>query len=133
MVAIVPQNLTEFWNVCTRPSDRNGLGLTPTETDKHISQLESLLTVHPEVPNIYTEWRRFVVTHYVSGVRVYDARVVASMETVKLSAAHTAESVSTCGPMSLPPGQFLSIHKGGGAPCRGSSKRWHDSHRASTL
>jgi predicted nucleic acid-binding protein len=64
MVAIVPQNLTEFWNVCTRPSDRNGLGLTPSETDKHISKLESLLTVHPEVPNIYTEWRRIVVTHF---------------------------------------------------------------------
>ena len=79
MVAIVPQNLTEFWNVCTRPSDRNGLGLTPSETDKHISKLESLLTVLPEVPDIYAEWRRLVVTHSVSGVRVYDARLVASM------------------------------------------------------
>jgi predicted nucleic acid-binding protein len=79
MVAIVPQNLTEFWNVCTRPSNGNGLGLTPSETDTHISKLETLLTVLPEVPDIYTEWRRLVVTHSVSGVRVYDARLVASM------------------------------------------------------
>ena len=28
-----PQNFTEFWNACTRPIDRNGFGLTPTETD----------------------------------------------------------------------------------------------------
>jgi len=79
MVAIVPQNLTEFWNVCTRPSDRNGLGLTPSETDTHISKLETFLTVLPEVPDIYTEWRHLVVTHSVSGVRVFDARLVASM------------------------------------------------------
>jgi hypothetical protein len=29
-VVIVPQNITEFWNVCTRPTDQNGLGLTPS-------------------------------------------------------------------------------------------------------
>jgi predicted nucleic acid-binding protein len=79
IVVIVPQNLTEFWNVCTRPSDRNGLGLTPTATDKHISKIESLLTILPEVPDIYAEWRRLVVAHSVSGVRAYDARLVASM------------------------------------------------------
>jgi predicted nucleic acid-binding protein len=27
-----PQNLGEFWNVCTRPLDRNGLDLTIAET-----------------------------------------------------------------------------------------------------
>ncbi len=28
------QNLAEFWNVCTRPSDRNGYGLSVTETNQ---------------------------------------------------------------------------------------------------
>ncbi len=79
IVVIVPQNITEFWNVCTRPTDHNGLGLTPSETDKQVSQLESLFTVLPESPAVYPEWRRLVVTHSVSGVRVYDARLVASM------------------------------------------------------
>jgi predicted nucleic acid-binding protein len=78
-VVIVPQNITEFWNVCTRPTDHNGLGLTPSETDKQVSQLESLFTVLPESPAVYPEWRRLVVTHSVSGVRVYDARLTASM------------------------------------------------------
>ncbi len=31
-VIIAPQNLIEFWNVCTRPSERNGLGFTPERT-----------------------------------------------------------------------------------------------------
>ena len=29
VVCVLPQNIAEFWNVCTRPSDKNGLGLTP--------------------------------------------------------------------------------------------------------
>jgi predicted nucleic acid-binding protein len=52
-VAIVPQNVAEFWNVCTRPATQNGLGLLPSEADIKISELESLLTVLPEIPAIY--------------------------------------------------------------------------------
>jgi predicted nucleic acid-binding protein len=74
-VVIVLQNITEFWNVCTRPTDQNGLGLTPSETDKQVLLLESVLAVLPESPVVYPEWRRLVVTHSVSGVRVYDARM----------------------------------------------------------
>jgi predicted nucleic acid-binding protein len=78
-LVIVPQNIAEFWNVATRPSGQNGLGLTPSETDERITKLESLVTILPETPAIYPEWRKLVVTHSVSGVRVYDARLVASM------------------------------------------------------
>ena len=78
-VAIVPQNIAEFWNVCTRPSNQNGLGLTPAETDERVSKLESLLTILPDIPAIYPEWRKLVVTHSVLGVRVHDARIVAAM------------------------------------------------------
>ena len=63
----------------TRPSDQNGLGLTASETDERITKLESLVTVLPDIPAIYPEWRRLVVTHSVSGVPVYDARLAASM------------------------------------------------------
>jgi len=78
-LVIVPQNIAEFWNVATRPSDQNGLGLTPSEADERITKLESLVTILPETPEIYSEWRKLVVTHSVSGVRVFDARLVASM------------------------------------------------------
>ena len=78
-VVIVPQNIAEFWNVCTRPVDHNGLGLTPSEAETEILKLEALFPLLPESPAIYHEWKRLVVTHAVSGVRVYDARLVASM------------------------------------------------------
>jgi predicted nucleic acid-binding protein len=37
------------------------------------------LTLLPDVPAIYPEWRRLVVTHSVSGVQVHDAHIVAAM------------------------------------------------------
>jgi predicted nucleic acid-binding protein len=78
-VCVTPQNIIEFWNVCTRPLDRDGLGLTPGEADREASRLEGLLTLLPDVPAIYPEWRRLVVAHSVSGVQVHDARIVAAM------------------------------------------------------
>jgi len=78
-VCVTPQNIIEFWNACTRPEDRNGLGLTPGEADREASRLEGLLTLLPEVPAIYHEWRRLVVAYSVSGVQVHDAHIVASM------------------------------------------------------
>ena len=34
------QNLVEFWNVCTRPASKNGLGLTAAQTDERASLIE---------------------------------------------------------------------------------------------
>ena len=52
-VCVTPQNIIEFWNVCTRPVERNGLGLTPGEADREAWRLEVLLTLLPDVPAIY--------------------------------------------------------------------------------
>ena len=30
---VLLQNISEFWNVCTRPKDKNGLGLSIAETN----------------------------------------------------------------------------------------------------
>lgn len=39
---IVPQNLYEFWTVCTRPiGPLNGLGLTTVEASQEISRLKA--------------------------------------------------------------------------------------------
>jgi predicted nucleic acid-binding protein len=78
-ICVTSQNIIEFWSVCTRALDRNGLGLTPGEADREASRLEGLLTLLPDVPAIYPEWRRLVVAHSVSGVQVHDARIVAAM------------------------------------------------------
>lgn len=73
------QNIAEFWNVATRPSDRNGLGFTPEEAWQEVGSIERLLTLLPDAPAIYTEWKRLVKDYKVQGVRVHDARLVAAM------------------------------------------------------
>src|SRR5712691_10943013 len=78
-LCFTPQNLVEFWCVCTRPTTVNGFGLTVAETDRRARVIERLLTLLPDSPAMHAEWRRLVVTHAVSGVQVYDARLVAAM------------------------------------------------------
>ncbi|HXL23291.1 MAG TPA: type II toxin-antitoxin system VapC family toxin [Candidatus Dormibacteraeota bacterium] len=73
------QNIAEFWNVATRPSDRNGLGLSAEEALEEVANIEKSLTLLPDVPAIYAEWKRIVSSHRVQGVKVYDARLVAIM------------------------------------------------------
>jgi predicted nucleic acid-binding protein len=73
------QNLAEFWNACTRPIARNGYGLSSQETDQRARLFEARLRLLPDGPSIHQEWRRLIVTHSVSGVQVYDARLVAAM------------------------------------------------------
>jgi predicted nucleic acid-binding protein len=73
------QNLGEFWNVLTRPIDRNGYGLTPAQADRRASTIESRIDLLPDTPDVHRQWRRLLVVHRVSGVQVHDARLVAAM------------------------------------------------------
>ena len=73
------QNIAEFWNVATRPADRNGLGLSPEEALQEVSNIEKTLTLLADVPAIYSAWKQIVAAHKVKGVKVYDARLAAIM------------------------------------------------------
>jgi predicted nucleic acid-binding protein len=73
------QNVAEFWNVATRPSDRNGMGLSIEEALREIRSIEHLFTLLPDIPAVYTAWKRIVEDHRVQGVKVYDARLIAFM------------------------------------------------------
>lgn len=73
------QNLAEFWNVCTRPANRNGFGFSITEADERASLIEAKLSFAADSEATHREWRRIVVTEGVSGVQVHDARLVAAM------------------------------------------------------
>ena len=73
------QNFAEFWNVSTRPTERNGFGRTPVETDELLQDLEKAFSLLTDSPKVYPEWRRLVVNYDVSGVQVHDARLAASM------------------------------------------------------
>lgn len=73
------QNFAEFWNVSTRPADRNGFGQKPFETDKILQRIERFFPLLSDSPTVYRVWRRLVVDYDVSGVQVHDARLVATM------------------------------------------------------
>lgn len=78
-LAYTLQNLTEFWNVATRPLDQNGFGLTVPETDRIVRSFEAAFTFLPDGEAVYREWRRLVVLPEVKSVQVHDARLVAVM------------------------------------------------------
>ena len=61
------QNIAEFWNVATRPADRNGLGLTHEEVLHEVGSIENLLTLLPDIPAIYFAWKEIVREHKVQG------------------------------------------------------------------
>ena len=74
------QNLGEFWNVLTRPLDRNGFGLTPADADRRTQMIESQIPMLPDDPAVHLVWRRLLVAHAISGVQVHDARIAAAMQ-----------------------------------------------------
>jgi predicted nucleic acid-binding protein len=80
-IVISPQNVAEFWNVCTRPATaRGGYGLSVAETNRRLAIFEAAFAVLSEPPAAYRLWRSLVVTHAVQGKQVHDARLVALMQ-----------------------------------------------------
>jgi len=83
-VCFTPQNISEFWNVVTRPVESNGLGFPVTLVVGEVEKIERVLTLLSDSPDTYTEWKRLVVTHSMHGVKVHDARLVAAMNVHKV-------------------------------------------------
>jgi len=73
------QNIAEFWNVCTRPLNRNGFGLTIKEANQRVGYIERSMTVLPDTERVYAIWRKLILEREVRGVQVHDARLVALM------------------------------------------------------
>lgn len=63
----------------TRPSVRNGFGLTVAEAELQVRAIEAGMSLLPDSEAVYREWRRIVVRYNVSGVQVHDARLAAAM------------------------------------------------------
>lgn len=73
------QNVAEYWSACTRPSDRNGYGLSIEETDRRANYFEKRLRLLPDGPLIHERWRTLLVEYRVSGGQVHDTRLLAAM------------------------------------------------------
>ena len=59
------QNISEFWNVATRPVVNNGLGFSVELVLAEVEKIERFLTVLPDSPAVYAEWKRLVTRHGV--------------------------------------------------------------------
>lgn len=77
---IVPQNLYEFWVVCTRPVAVNGMGRTAAEAVAELANLRALFLWLDETPAVFTAWEQLVATTPVVGKNAHDARLVAAMK-----------------------------------------------------
>jgi len=84
-LVITPQNLIEFWCVATRPEANNGLGISISETVQRIESFKRVLVLWPYTESIFSEWEQLVVQYQVSGKQVYDARLVESMNTHRIT------------------------------------------------
>jgi predicted nucleic acid-binding protein len=84
------QNISEFWNVSTRPSTaRGGYGKSIEATNRRVEFIEHFGTILSEPPEAYAEWRSLVLKHEVQGVQVHDARIVALMNVSKIDSIIT--------------------------------------------
>lgn len=78
-VCIVPQNLYEFWVVCTRPKANNGLGKTATEAAGELANMKILFFLLDDTPALFPIWEQLVTANSVIGKNAHDARLVAAM------------------------------------------------------
>lgn len=79
-LCLTSENVREFWNVCTRPTDKNGLGMSTAGTERQLELLERYLYVLPDSPLTHSAWLQLVTQHHVVGSKVHDAYLVASMQ-----------------------------------------------------
>jgi predicted nucleic acid-binding protein len=74
---ITPQNLVEFRNFATRPTNANGLGLAALAVESLAANFEAAFPLLDETPSIFPAWKAIVEALGVVGKQVHDARLVA--------------------------------------------------------
>jgi predicted nucleic acid-binding protein len=85
LVYITAQNLVEFQALATRPVSANGLGMSPADASATATLMESTFPLAEENREVYPLWRNLVDTYSVVGRQVYDARLVAVMQSSGLT------------------------------------------------
>ena len=78
------QIVCEFWNVCTRPKENNGLGLSPEFTLRALDRLRLGFPVLPDTEDAHQELLHLLRQHKVRGRQIYDARLAAAVRAHKL-------------------------------------------------
>jgi predicted nucleic acid-binding protein len=83
------QNVAEFWNVSTRPVDKNRYGLSAQRTNKSLALIEKVCDVVTEDRDSFHLWKELLIAHSITGVAVHDARLVSVMLAHGISAIVT--------------------------------------------
>ena len=84
-IAIVPQNLYEFWAVATRrveprPAGENGLGFSTERASQWLAFFQRRFTLLSDRDDLPARWHDLVKTLGIRGFRSHDARLVAAMQ-----------------------------------------------------
>src|SRR5439155_23972679 len=71
-IGATPQNMAEFWYVCTRPiTVRGGLGLSVAATEMRLRLVERHFPVLLDSPADYETWKRLVLAQKLRVVNVH--------------------------------------------------------------
>ncbi len=71
------QNVVEFWVVATRPTNVNGLGLSPAQARQEVTAIMAAYTLLRDPPDLLERWLDLCSRYSVSGRTAHDARLVA--------------------------------------------------------
>ncbi len=83
---IFPQNLYEFWAAATRnpgppPTGQNGLGMTCEQASQWLNFFQRRFTLLPDRAELLGRWHALAKALGIKGLKSYDARLVAAMQT----------------------------------------------------
>ncbi len=83
---VIPQVFYEFWAVATRragppPDGQNGLGMKPEQASQWLEFFQRRFTLLPDREELLARWHDLVRRRGIIGIRSYDARLVAAMQT----------------------------------------------------
>jgi predicted nucleic acid-binding protein len=77
LLFVTPQNFVEFWNLATRPADKNGFGLTTAQAAAQLATYETAFRLIPDHAAIFGQWKRLVSAYGVQGANTHDTRLAA--------------------------------------------------------
>jgi len=76
-ITVARQNYVEFRSVATRPTNVNGLGMTPEEVDAELDTMEDLFLPLSDTDEVYAAWRDLCRHASVSSKQVHDTWIAA--------------------------------------------------------
>ena len=91
-ICLCLQASIEFWSVCTRPREVNGMGLSPEEAYADCQRFRNAFTLLEEPPDIADRWMLLAHRYDIRGKQVHDARLAA------FAVAHRIDVILTLNP-----------------------------------